>query len=112
MISAAKVSDYILSFAIEATESGAQRRVVETPEYGKVYLHPEDPRFGCDNQSTLYSFRRPMGHTKSGDRSAGVDYDRPKILNGHSGYKGEIWITIDSYTKVKKKAFVERILND
>lgn len=110
MISTTRVSEYILSFAIEETDSGVQRRVVDSNQYGKIYLHPEDPRFGCDNNHTLYSFRRAMGHSKWGDRCAGVDYSRPRILKGHSGYNGEFWISIEPYKKVKKDVFINRIL--
>lgn len=110
MIAASKVNEYIKSFSEEVVGDGLTRKVVKTLNLGKIYLHPTDPRFGCDEERVLYSFRRPMGYDGTGTRAAGVDYGKPKKLNGHIGKKGVLWISIETYKKVKKETFINEIL--
>lgn len=110
MIAASQVTDYIKSFKEEVVSTGVKRKVVRTLNYGKIYLHPSDPRFGCDEERVLYSFRRPMGYNSKGNRTAGVDYGKPKELKGHSDKKGVYWISIETYKKVKKESFINEIL--
>ena len=110
MIAASKVNEYIKSFKEETLGNGVKRKVVMTLNCGKIYLHPTDPRFGCDEERVLYSFRRPMGYNSMGTRTAGVDYGKPKELKGHSDKKGIYWISIETYKKVKKESFINEIL--
>ena len=110
MIAASKVNEHIKSFDEEVVANGKPRKVVRTLNYGKIYLHPTDPRFGCDEDRILYSFRRPMGYNSTGTRAAGVDYGKPKELKGHTDRKGVYWISIETYKKVKKESFINEIL--
>ncbi len=110
MIAASKVNDHIKSFNDEDIGNGTKRKVVKTLNHGKIYLHPTDPRFGCDEDRILYSFRRPMGYNSTGTRTAGVDYGKPKELKGHTDKKGVYWISIETYKKVRKESFIDEIL--
>lgn len=110
MIAASKVNEHIKSFDEEIIANGKTRKIIKSLNYGKIYLHPTDPRFGCDEDRILYSFRRPMGYNSKGNRTAGVDYGKPKELKGHTDKKGTYWISIETYKKVKKDLFIDEIL--
>ena len=87
MIDASLVYEYVLDFPEEILAEGVTRKYVNTLLYGRIFLHPSDPRFGCDSKRNLYSFRCPRGYSKSGTRVAAVHYGKPRPLNGHRDKK-------------------------
>lgn len=110
MIDATNVHEYIADFPVVEVKPGVFRKVVKTLMYGVIYLHPDDPRFGCDEDRNFYSFRCPRGHTTKGNRVAAVNYGKPKLIKGTKDKKDVYWITIETHKKVRKEKFISEII--
>ena len=105
MISAQEIDKFVETLDEEVISSGATRKFVVHLDK-KIYLHPQDPRFGASLDGVLYSFRRPKGARGTASRKSGVDYGRPRVLNGHEDFKGRLMITITTKDKRFKTHFV------
>lgn len=110
MISLKELQQYVDTFSEELISDGVKRKYV-TCFGDKIYLHPDDPRFGARLDGTLFSFRRPMGARGTEARASGVDYARPRILKGHKEYRGRLMITITPTDKRQKANFVCEIFH-
>lgn len=111
MITLEEINDYISYFPEERICEGTIRKYVSNGNT-KIYLHPTEPRFGASLDGTLYSFRRPRGARGTPNRSAGVDYGRPRVLKGYSDKRGNTIVTITPYLKRKKCEFVNEIFRE
>ena len=111
MISLKELKECVEGLSEEVLSNNAKRKFV-TCFGDKIYLHPEDPRFGAKLDGTLYSFRRPMGARGTSLRASGVDYVRPRVLKGHKEYRGRLMITITPTDKRQKSYFVCEIFGN
>jgi len=111
MITLEEIQDYISYFPEKIICEGCIRKYV-IHEKVTIYLHPQEPRFGAALDGTLYSFRRPRGAAGTPNRSAGVDYGRPRVLKGYCDHRGNIIVTISSYSKRKKCEMVNEVFRD
>ncbi len=111
MISAQEIDKYVDTLNEEVIPGGASRKFVVHLDK-KIYLHPEDPRFGASVDGVLYSFRRPKGARGTASRKSGVDYGRPRELKGHEDFKGRLMITITPQDKRFKTNFVCSIFHN
>ena len=111
MIPAEALQEHIISLPSESICDGAIRKYVDTDAFGRIYLHPKDPRFGADLNGNLYSFKRPMGARGTLDRKAGVNYEKPKLTTGHR-VKGLWYVSTDARIKRNKMNFMNEIYYD
>ena len=111
MIPAEALQQHIIGLPSEPICDGAIRKYVDTDTFGRIYLHPKDPRFGADLNGNLYSFKRPMGARGTSDRKAGVNYEKPKLTRGHK--VKDLWkISTDARVKRNKMNFMNEIYYD
>lgn len=111
MLSITELSSHVETLPEEAICDGAIRKYVVF-NGDKVYLHPQDPRFGATLAGELYSFRRPMGARGNLTRKPGVNFAKPRILNGHVDSRGVVMITIETHKKTSKGNFINEIYRD
>lgn len=107
MIPVSELAGYVKELPSEEVNDGVFRKYVDHNDL-RIYLHPDDPRFGATRNGVFYSFRRPMG-ARGSQRMAGVHFGKPRELKGHTNRHGTIVITITPYQKRKKSDIISEI---
>ena len=107
MISVGELKSYVEDLPSEEVNEGVFRKFIEHKN-NRIYLHPNDPRFGSSKDGCFYSFRRPMG-PRGSQRQPGVDFGKPRELKGHINRHGTVVITITPYIKRRKSDMLSEI---